>query len=118
MINLEKYSKAELIWIIGLMAARSCSADLALAESVEDLRQKRLSQQLDQLDALNREAASAMREYLRIMAPYDGQRYADIPDEVLISAGKALKQAEVAEAKYMRLSKRLDREAGKEAEQA
>ncbi len=103
-MNLENFSKADLIWIIKRMQVYHLG-DMNFNRALEDLKYEKEEKDLQEADNLIRIAHDARVEYLNIMEPYTGFPIAAIPAQVLKNAGKALKRAEEADKKWVKLSK-------------
>ena len=100
-IDLERYSKADLIWIINRLAMRNGSAELFCA--VRDLQWEKEKAQLAEADRLANLAHDKRMEYINLLSPYAGVRYIDIPLDVLKKADAAMKEAQAADAKWSKL---------------
>lgn len=103
-MNLEKFSKADLIWIIKRMQVYHLG-DMHFNRALEDLEFDKEERALQETDQQIQIAHDARVEYLNIMKPYTGCPIGEIPDQVLIDAGNALKRAEEADKKWAKLSK-------------
>ena len=100
-IDLERYSKADLIWIINRLAMRNGSAELFCA--VRDLQWEKEKAQLAEADRLATLSHDKRMEYINLLSPYDGMRYIDTPPDVLKKADEAMREAQTADAKWSRL---------------
>jgi len=99
--NLEKYSKADLIWIIRRMTPLGDSWELMRA--ISDLECEKERQRLDEAEKIAKIAEEKRQAYIELLAPYDGKTIWDVPHEVLAKADKAIKEAEAADRKWNRL---------------
>lgn len=100
-INLARYSKADLVWIINRMAFRNGSAELFCA--VRDLQCEKEKAQLAEADRLANLAHDKRMEYINLLSPYAGVRYIDIPLDVPKKADAAMKKAREADALWSKL---------------
>lgn len=95
MDNLEKLTKADLIWVIRAME-KGLKLPLALIR-LEEIRQQ---EAYDRADALYRQASEKRNEYLSLVKEYCGKPIKDMPAGLLMKATRILDEA-----------KRLEREA-------
>lgn len=102
MVDLSKYTRAELLWIID----RACQ--LGLHESniriaVRDLEHEREQKILEEADQLNHLAYNKRMERIDLMRSYEGWKIKDIPLEVLNKVDAAMQEAQEAERKWKKL---------------
>nr|DAM55841.1 MAG TPA: hypothetical protein [Caudoviricetes sp.] len=87
---LQKYSKADLIWIIKAMQAHMRWPDLDYI--LADLEYKKEQSRLNQAQKLSSKAYDLTLEYNALIAPFEGKSWGDIPDAVNTQALALLKQ--------------------------
>lgn len=99
--SLEKYSKADLIWIIKAMQAHMLwpVLDCILA----DLEYKKEQDRLDQAQKLSQTAYDLTLEYNALLAPCEDKTWRDIPDAVNSEALALLKRIKQADQKWRKL---------------
>ena len=98
---LEKYSKADLIWIIKAMQAHMLWPDLDCI--LADLEYKKGRDRLDQARKLSQAAYDLTLEYNALLAPYEDKTWRDIPDAVNSEALALLKRIKQADQKWRKL---------------
>ena len=99
--SLEKYSKADLIWIIKAMQAHMLWPDLD--RILADLEYKKEQDRLDQAQKLSQTACDLTLEYNALLAPYEDKTWRDIPDAVNSEALALLKRIKQADQKWRKL---------------
>lgn len=102
-MTLKDCTKDELIFIINRMCWLDGEKDWHLQRALNDLSYKREQAKLDEAKELADYAAEKSRLYQEIMGPYDGVRITEIPSPVLKRAQAALKAADEANEKWMKL---------------
>ena len=100
-INLARYSKADLIWIINRMTM--WNGDGELHRAVRGLQLEKEQERLQESDRLATLAHQKRMEYIELLSPYGGVRYIDIPPDVLKRADEAMKAAKAADEKWNKL---------------
>lgn len=100
MMNLSKYTKADLIWIIKRLQIR-CKYDIERA--LNDLEYEKEKERISEAEKCYKLADKKRREYLEILEPYDGKPIIDIPLPVLKKADKVMKEAQDADQKWAKL---------------
>lgn len=98
---LEKYSKADLIWIIKAMQAHMLWPDLDCI--LADLEYKKGRDRLDQARKLSQAAYDLTLEYNALLAPYEGKTWRDIPDAVNSEALALLERIKREDQKWRKL---------------
>ena len=99
--SLEKYSKADLIWIIKAMQAHMLWPDLDCI--LADLEYKKDQDRLDQAQKLSQTAYDLTLEYNALIAPYEDKTWRDIPDAVNSEALALLERINQADRKWREL---------------
>ena len=102
MVNLSKYTKADLLWIIN----RACQFgldEIYIQWALNDLEQKHFNEKLEEADRLAALARDQRMEYINLMEPYEGWKIKDIPLEVLNKANAAMQEAQEADRKWEKL---------------
>lgn len=99
--NLERLSKADLIWVIRRMS--SLGNEYYLKQAMNDLRYEKELQRITEAEKYSRVANEARLEYIALLEPYDGVRLVDIPIDVLNTAEVLMKEARAADKQCMRL---------------
>ena len=100
-LKLGGYSKADLIWIIEYLVR--WNGDFYLERALSDLKYQKELARIDEADKYSAIADKKRREYIDLLAPYDGKRWCDIPADVVRRATAAMKEAQAADKKYMSL---------------
>lgn len=99
--SLEKYSKADLIWIIKAMQAHMLWPDLDCI--LADLEYKKGQSRLNQAKKLSSKVYDLTLEYNALIAPFKGKSWRDIPDAVNTQALALLKQINRTDQKWRKL---------------
>ena len=104
-MNLNAYSKADLIWIVNraLFLATLSDADYYLHRAISDLNYEKEKQRIADAEKYSKIAHDKREEYIELLSAYDGQRIIDIPMEVLEKADQLIKEAEKADKKWAKL---------------
>lgn len=102
MVNLSKYTKAELIWLIDL-ACRFGLDEIYILQAKQSLEREREQKTLKEADQLSHLAYNKRMEYIELMKPYEGWKIKDIPLEVLNKANAAMQEAQEADRKWEKL---------------
>lgn len=98
---LQKYSKADLIWIIKAMQAHMLWPDLDCI--LGDLEYKKEQARLEQACKLSHTAYDLTLQYNALLAPYADKSWRDIPDAVNSEAIALLKRINRADRKWRKL---------------
>lgn len=93
--ELEKLSKADLIWVI-----RAMERGAKLARALILLESNKQTEAYNRADALYEQASAKRKEYIEMVKEYCGKPIKDIPHDLLLKATRLLDEA-----------KRLEREA-------
>ncbi|MBR1616318.1 MAG: hypothetical protein IJ673_12710 [Treponema sp.] len=101
--KLKGFTKDELIYIIGRLCWLDCGKDWNLQRAINELEYKREKKRLNEADQLRKVADEKAEEYNRLVEPYKGKSWLDIPDSVLKKMQEALKAYDAANEKWMKL---------------
>ena len=97
-------TKADLLWIINrLVCFGGGSDDYYLQRALNELWYEKQKQRIAEADKYAKLAATKRREYIELLGPYDGQRWADIPHDTIVAADKLIREARNADKMYMKL---------------
>ena len=108
-MKLSDCTKAELLWVIQRAKEHSLgSINGYLDHALSDMHWKRAQDRLKRADALSQEADQARRRFVELMRPYDGNRYLDIPRDVLEAAKTAIQRADKLDREYLKLMREVD----------
>lgn len=99
--SLEKYSKADLIWIIKAMQAHILWPDLDCI--LADLEYKKEKSRLNQAQKLSSKAYDLTLEFEALIAPFKGKSWRDIPYAVNAQALALLKQINRTDQEWRKL---------------
>lgn len=100
-VKLDSLSKADLIWIIEYFI--KWHGDFYIERAISELKYKKDIDRIHEAEKHSKTANDKRREYIDLLAPYDGQPWSSIPYEVLCKADKLMKEAQAADKKYMSL---------------
>ena len=100
-IKLNGLSKADLIWIIEYFV--KWHGDFYLERALSDLKYRKELERIEEADRFAAIADKKRREYIDLLAPYEGKRWCDLPSDVVRKATDALREAQAADRKYMSL---------------
>lgn len=105
MIDLQKLSKADLIFIVERLAfyADPFNVSHYIKRAVSDLKLEKDLKRLAEADEYAAMAHEKRREFCDLMAPYDGMSLQSVPAEVIHKANAALAEADRADDKYEKL---------------
>lgn len=105
-MKLEDCTKDELIWMVNRVAC-SCSspgnAEYHISRALFDLEYERQKRASAEAHKIAEKAKEKWDEYFAALAPYKGQKFSDIPFEVLLKAEKAQKEALALDKKWNKL---------------
>ena len=108
-MKLSDCTKAELLWVIQRAKEHSLgSINGYLDHALSDLHWKRAQDRLKRAEALSQEADQARGRFVELMRPYDGNRYLDIPRDVLEAAKTAIQRADKLDREYLKLMREVD----------
>ena len=91
MENLEKYTKADLIWLVKKIQEYEIGVshvNLALF----DLKQKKARECLKKAEECNKRSGECLRRYIDLMKPYEGKGLLEIPNDVWAKATKEIEK--------------------------
>lgn len=100
-VNLENYSKKDLIRIIERMSA--FGQGWYLANALRELHYQKDIQRIDEADRIAKLSAAKRREYIDLLSPYDGKPFREIPMSVCEKAAKAMEEAQKLDAQWNKL---------------
>lgn len=100
-VNLSKYSKEDLIWIIEYFI--KWHGDFYIERAISELKYKKDIDRIHEAEKYSKTANEKRIAYCDLLAPYDGKPLKDIPLAVLNKAEKLMKEAQAADKKYMKL---------------
>ena len=100
-VNLNGFSKADLIWIVEYFV--KWHGDFYLERAISDLKYRKELERIEEADRFAAIADKKRREYIDLLAPYEGKRWCDLPADVVRRATAAMKEAQAADKKYMSL---------------
>lgn len=106
-MTLKDCTKEELIYCINYIAGRMglLNKDYYIESALADVEYRRAKKNLDKAEEFNQLSFKKRKEYLELLKPYDGMKYADIPFDVLKKASALMKEAQKADKEYDRLTK-------------
>lgn len=102
-LNLKKYTKEDLIWMLERLCTFGNEGTLNML--IADLELKKNSEKLNKCDELSKEAARCRQIYIDLLRPYDGMSLREVPREVLEEATKAIEKAQKLDKEWDRLIK-------------
>lgn len=99
--KLKKLSKDELIWIITRMS--SFGQGYYLEEALRSLELLKSEEKCNKANELAQKSSQHRKEYIDLLAPYEGKPIKDIPHSVLEKALDAIEKAEKLDKQWERL---------------
>ena len=99
--TLDKYSKSDLIWIIGYLV--KWGGDYYLERAISELSYKKDIDRINEAERYSKLASEKRQAYIDLLAPFDGQPWLNIPHAIIIKADKLMKEAQAADKQYMKL---------------
>ena len=104
-LTLNTCTKTDLLWIINRILQRTApfNQDYELLRALNDLAYEKEKQQIGKAEKYGEIADEKRREYIELLAPYDGMPIKDIPQKVLEKAYALLEEAAAAEEKFAKL---------------
>ena len=100
-VNLAKYTKEDLIWIIEYFI--KWKGEFYFERAISELEYKKDIDRIHEAEKYAMAANEKRMAYCDLLAPYDGKPIKDIPLTVLNMAEKLMKEAQAADKKYMKL---------------
>ena len=100
-INLVKYSKEDLIWIINYLTR--FGDEIYLQRAVSALKLKKEQDRINEADKYAAIANKKRTEYINLLAPYDGKPWNEIPRDIMSKISNLMEEAQLADKKYMQL---------------
>lgn len=111
-MTLNQCTKEELIFIINRVVGRHCFSEEQRQSEIDrhlsDVVYQRQQKLLKEADNWNKIAADCRRQYLDVLAPYDGKKFIDIPIDVIQKANSLLKDAQYADRKWDECIRKVD----------
>ena len=101
-MDLQKLTKTDLIFLIRKMESYG-NGTLYLDRAIAELDSRKESRRMEEADRFNELWARKLREYNKLMEPYNGKKIVDIPDEVFHRARILLQAADAANEKWKKL---------------
>ena len=105
-MNLEKYTKSELIEAIEMLTGGSRSELERCLYCIDENRVKTLC---DEADRLNKMSAEASQQYIDILKPYNGKRIIEIPLDVMEKADDYINKAHALDRQWSKIMKKIER---------
>ncbi len=105
-MNLNKYTKSELIEAIGMLTGGSYAELERCLYCIDGNRVKNLCEEADRLNKISSEAR---QQYIDMLKPYNGKKFSEIPLEVLAKAQKYINKARDADEKWSKIMKKIER---------
>jgi hypothetical protein len=114
--DLAKYTKDELIEILNevVFLADPFQRNGYLERAMGEARYKRQMRLIDEAHQHAQRAYDARSESFKLLEPYEGKKYSEVPLAVLSEIAELMEQAQKEDASYERLQKEID-EYGKNA---
>lgn len=102
--SIEKFSKADLIWI----TERVChlGGKYAVQQAINSLECKKTLERLEKCDEINKKAAECRRKYISLLEPYEGKSLSEIPRYILEQAENEIDRARELDKQWNRLMKK------------
>lgn len=100
-LNLKKYTKEDLIWILERLCTFGNEGTLNMI--IADLEFKKTAERLKKCDALCEEAAKCRRIYVDLLKPYEGKPLTEVPREVLAEAAEVIEKAQRLDKEWTKL---------------
>lgn len=112
MNNLNKLTKADLIWVIQrVCTAMGADGDIRLSRAIVELDYQREKERIEQAEEAAQRAATARKRIIEILGPYDGMRFMEIPTEALERAAEAEEEAAAADKEWEKIMREKRRPA-------
>lgn len=98
-------SKSELIQLIDILSKRDPFFERNISRAINDLEYEKVKKRIDDAEEIATQSHTKWEKALELLAPYDGWRICDIPDEILSAASKLQKDACELDRKFCRMLK-------------
>lgn len=105
-MNLDKYTKSELIEAIGMLTGGSYAE---FERCLYFIDEKRIKELFDEAYRLNNVAVEARQQYIDMLKPYNGKKFSEIPLEVIAKSQKYINKARDADEKWSKIMKKTER---------
>lgn len=103
-MTLRQCTKEELLYIFKQLKEHYLfNLDYHINLCLSDIEYQRDMKKIDEGRKIAEYSAAKRKEYAKILEPYDGKKFANIPLDVLRRADTALKKAQEADKKYQKL---------------
>ena len=108
-MTLKDCTKEELIYCINYIAGRIglLKKDYYIESALGEVEYRRNKKKLDRAEELTKLSGEKRSEYIELLKPYNGMKYADIPFDVLNKASALLKEAEKVDKEYDKIMKEV-----------
>lgn len=104
-MTLKDCTKEELIFVIERLQFYGIdSGDYYVRRALSDVEERRDERKIERMRRLTKLADAKNREYTELLAPYEGQPFINIPDEVLRKADAAQKECRAANLEWFKLA--------------
>lgn len=104
-VNLAKYSKEDLIWIINRMS--SFGQGWYLDEALRSLQYQKEMKRIDEADRIAKQSSAARQAYIDLISPYDGKPWGEIPLDILKKAQKEIDEADKLDQRWRKLMRMI-----------
>ena len=106
-MTLKDCTKDELIYCVKYIAGQCglFKEDYYIESALANVKYKRDRKKLDRAEELKQLAAEKRKEYIRLLKPYNGMAYADVPIDVLRKSGKLMQEAQKADKEWDKIMK-------------
>lgn len=108
-MKLKDCTKEELIYCVNYIAGRigMHNKDYYIESALGNVEYERKKKKLDKSEEFIQISSKKRNEYIALLKPYEGKKYADIPFEVLKKASALMKEAEKADKEYDKIMKEV-----------
>lgn len=103
--KLSSLSKADLIQLIDILRKDVPFVDRQIGRALNELEYEKYLKRIAAANAISAESSAKMEKTLELLAPYDGKRICDIPDDILSAAAALQKEAWALDRKWSKLMK-------------
>lgn len=104
-MTLKDCTKEELIFVIErLHMYELTSSDYYVRRALCDVEERREMRKHERMKQLSELSAQKQREYAALLAPYEGQPFVNIPDDVLLKADELQKESRAANLEWFKLA--------------
>ena len=103
-MTLKDCTKEEPIFVVKRLQILGAAGEYFIRRALCDVEDRRERRKHEEMRHLTELSAAKDREYRELLAPYEGQRLVDIPNEVLQKAGEAQNECRAARLKWFKLA--------------